>query len=179
MVCHKRPDGCNLSLPASHSRGKLRLEGTATLVLLPHSLVKRHLTSACHRHLEVGRAPAKQAHMRFRSRRVPCSGSSMPAQAQLPCLLMAQLHPTAVHPQGWPSIPRPDSTFSAAAHEPLGRLTRNLDSTTTRDPGERARSTLCSRRAIFHKRTLPSFTSRTYLVHPVATHSFHALGTFI
>ena len=46
----------------------------------------------------------------------------MPAQAELPWLLMAQLHPTAVHPRGQLSIPRPRGTSDASAQQRVGLL---------------------------------------------------------
>ena len=39
---------------------------------------------------------------------------------------MAQLHPTAVHPRGQLSIPRPRGTSDATAHQPVGLLLPNL-----------------------------------------------------
>ena len=62
----------------------------------------------------------------------------MPAQAELPWLLMAQLHPIAVHPRGQLSIPRPRGTCDASAHQPVGLLLPDQDSSTTRDQGSNA-----------------------------------------
>ena len=39
---------------------------------------------------------------------------------------MAQLHPTAVHPRGQPSIPRPRGTSDAIAQQRVGLLLPNL-----------------------------------------------------
>ena len=47
----------------------------------------------------------------------------------------AQLHPTAVHPRGQPSIPRPRGTSDAIAHQPVGLLLPDKDSSTLRDQG--------------------------------------------
>ena len=51
---------------------------------------------------------------------------------------MAQLHPTAVHPRGQLSIPRPRGTSDATAHQPVGLLLPDKDSSTTRDQGSNA-----------------------------------------
>ena len=59
----------------------------------------------------------------------------MPAQAELPWLLMAQLHPTAVHPRGQLSIPAPRGTSDATAQQRVGLLLPDKDSSTTRDQG--------------------------------------------
>ena len=72
----------------------------------------------------------------------------MPAQAELPWLLMAQLHPTAVHPRGQPSIPRPRGTSDASAQQRVGLLLPDKDSSTTRDQGSNASAVSVSVAAI-------------------------------
>ena len=62
----------------------------------------------------------------------------MPAQAELPWLLMAQLHPTAVHPRGQLSIPAPRGTSGAIAQQRVGLLLPDKDSTTPHDQGSNA-----------------------------------------
>ena len=72
----------------------------------------------------------------------------MPAQAELPWLLMAQLHPTAVHPRGQPSIPRPRGTSGASACQRVRLLLPDKDSTITRDQGSNASAVSVSGAAI-------------------------------
>ena len=69
-----------------------------------------------------------------------CRGSTarMPAQAQLPWLLMAQLHPTAVHPRGQPSIPRPRGTSDATAQQRVELFRPEKKSNITRHQGSNA-----------------------------------------
>ena len=75
---------------------------------------------------------------------------------------MAQLHPTAVHPRGQLSIPRPRGTSDASAQQRVGLLLPDKDSSTTRDQGpglERQRGQ-CQR--LDHRDIVIFFRKRTF-----------------
>ena len=70
---------------------------------------------------------------------------------------MAQLHPTAVHPRGQPSIPRPRGTSDATAHQPVGLLLPNLQLRTRQVKASQRRAVSKTIAAMPSRKLLPRY----------------------
>ena len=80
---------------------------------------------------------------------------------------MAQLQPTAVHPRGQLSIPRPRGTSDAIAQQRVGLLLPDKDSTTPRDQGSKASAVSVTIATIESKRIDAPLSPRTFWPSPV------------